>query len=268
MPKTNYRTKIQDSGSDKYTNRLLVFTPTRGTVRMEWVAARYGQVIPPNWGMITFQQYLDAYIPIRYSVADAQNLACKQLVENNYEWLLMIEDDTIPPPDAFVRFNKYMQNGDIPVISGLYFTKGEPSEPLVYRGRANSCYSDWKLGDLVWCDGVPTGMLLIHGDIIRAMWQEAPEYNAMGTITRRIFHTPADSWFDAETGLTYAKSGTSDLNWCDDVMKGKFFAKAGFKQIQKKKYPFLIDTNIFCKHITPDGIQYPLVPIINEFKRT
>lgn len=263
-----YRSKIVDSGTSKYHSRLLVFTPTRGTVRMEWVVARYGQIIPTNWGMVTYQQFLDSFVPLRYSVADAQNLACKELVEKNYEWLLMIEDDTIPPPDAFIRFNKYMQKGDIPVVSGLYFTKSEPSEPLIYRGRGNSTYQNWKIGDKVWADGVPTGMLLIHGDIIRAMWKEAPDYNAMGTTTKKIFNTPTDMWFDADAGHVFTKTGTSDLQWCEDVIKGKYLEKAGFKEIQKKKYPFLVDTYIFCKHITPEGIQYPLQTIVDHFKKS
>lgn len=253
-----YRTTTIDSGSTSFMNRLLVFTPTRGTVRMEWVAARYGQIIPTNWSMITLQLFLDSFIPIQYSVADAQNLACKEVVEKNYEWMLMIEDDTMPPPDAFIRFNKYMQKGDIPVVSGLYFTKSEPAEPLVYRGRGNSTYTNWKIGDTVWCDGVPTGMLLIHGDIIRAMWNESEEYTTHGLKTRRVFHTPADMWFDESIGQLKSETGTSDLKWCSDVIKGKFLEKAGFPEIQKKKYPFLVDTNIFCLHISPEGTKYPL----------
>lgn len=261
-----YRIKAQDSGSNSYIKRLLVFTPTRGTVRMEWVVARYGQIIPTNWSMVLMQQFVDGFVPMRYSVADAQNLACKEVVENNYEWLLMIEDDTIPPPDAFIRFNKYMHKGDIPVVSGLYFTKSQPAEPLVYRGRGTSTYNNWKMGDKVWCDGVPTGMLLIHGDIIRAMWKDSPEYSAHGTVTKQIFNTPSGFWFDADSGQIGQKTGTSDLAWCEDVIKGKYFEKAGFPAIQKKKYPFLVDTNIFCYHIAPDGVQYP-ISTIKDFNK-
>ena len=56
----------------------------------------------------------------------------------------------------------YMQQGDVPVVSGLYFTKSEPSEPLIYRGRGSGAYLDFRMGDKVYADGVPTGCLLIH----------------------------------------------------------------------------------------------------------
>jgi hypothetical protein len=42
-----------------------------------------------------------------------------------------------------------MHQGDIPMLSGLYFTKSLPAEPLIYRGRGNSYYKKWKFGDKV-----------------------------------------------------------------------------------------------------------------------
>jgi hypothetical protein len=190
-------------------------------------------------------------------VDDAQNIIVKQAVEGKYQWLLLIEHDTIPPADAFIRFNQYMRDEKIPVVSGLYYARSRPSEPLVFRGRGNSFYGDWQPGDMVWCDGVPTGMLLIHCSILRAMWDESPEYSVRGTITRRVFETPRNVWIDPTTHQFNSESGTSDLAWCDRVMKGGFFEKAGWKEYQEKEYPFCVDTNIFCKHIDPDGQQYP-----------
>ena len=169
---------IDDSGDPKYSNRLLIGTPSRGNVRIEWVAGRYGQTIPTNWSMVQLTQFMAGYIPVRYQVADAQNLIVKAFMEmgGGYEWLILYEDDVVAPPDTFLRLNKYMRKADVPVVSGLYYTKSVPPEPMIYRGRGNSFYTKWKLGDLIYCDGVPTGLLLIHGSIIRKMWDESEEY--------------------------------------------------------------------------------------------
>lgn len=241
-----------------YVNRLLVGTPSRGPVRMEWVQARYGQVIPTNWSMVQMIQYVSSYVPMRYSVADAQNLIVNEAVTKGYEWLILIEDDTMPPADAFIRFNEYMRKGDIPVVSGLYFTRSEPPEPMVYRGRGNSFYTDWKMGEKVWVDGVPTGMLLIHCNLLKEIWKDSPEYNAGGQVIRRVFETPVRTWFDETTGALNTWVGTSDLDWCTRVREGDYLKKAGFKSVENKRYPFLIDTNIFCRHIDPDGTQFPI----------
>ena len=40
-------TVIKNTGP--WMNRILIGTPTTGIVRIEWVMARFGQVIPTNW---------------------------------------------------------------------------------------------------------------------------------------------------------------------------------------------------------------------------
>lgn len=256
-PVREYQTIIDDNGGP-YVNRLMIGTATTGLVRIEWVRARYGQIIPMNWSYMEVQQYLNSYIPLRYQVADAQNLIVKEALEKNFEWLLLIEHDVVLPFDALLRFNRYILQEDTPIVSGLYFTRSRPSEPLVFRGRGTSYYAKWKMGDLVWCDGVPTGCLLIHCGILREMWKDCEEYQLGGQVTRRVFITPTDLWFDPEDARQlYTAIGTSDLNWCYRVMEGNYFKKAGWNEYQKKKYPFLIDTNIFCRHINPDGEQFP-----------
>ena len=144
------------------------------------------------------------------------------------------------------------------MVSGLYFLKSTFAEPLVYRGRGNSHFRDWKLGDRVWVDGCPIGFLLVHGSLIKAAWEESEEYEVMGQRTRQVFSQPNSIWFDEETGGIIAKGGTTDLQWCGRLMKDNLFTKAGWPKFQKMKYPFLVDTRIFIKHIDPSGTVWPL----------
>lgn len=239
--------------------RLLIVTPTLGIVRMEWAMSRYGQAIPCNWSASSASLGIGNVVPMHYLVADAQNLGCEDVVKKGFEWLLLWEDDVIAPPDALLQLNKYMRKADIPVVSGLYFTKGLYSEPVLYRGSGCGCFINFQVGDKVWADGVPTGFLLIHSSIIKLMWNESDEYETLGKRrTRKIFETPAQVFFDPETKTYSSGSGTSDLTWCHRVIKEKVIARAGFPKIGRKKYPFLCDTNIFCKHIDlATGKQFP-----------
>lgn len=250
------KSTVQDSGDPGYVNRLLIGTATTGLVRVEWVNYRYGQVIPTNWSMVEMLQFMNAYYPLRYQVADAQNMIVKEAVEKDFEWLFLIEHDTIIPRDCFVRINQYMKEKRHPVVSGLYYTRSQPSEPILYRGRGVGAYTNWKKGDRVWVDGVPTGCLLIHCGILRKMWEESEEYSVSGSKTRRVFHTPNDAWFDPESGQYNAINGTSDLHWCSRVMEGNYFAKAGWDEYQNMRWPFLVDTSIECRHINPNGEQF------------
>ena len=243
----------------KWTNRLIIGTPTVGSVRMEWVQGRFGQTIPTNFSLVDVHNFMSSYAPLAFQITDAENLTAKTVVEGNFEWFLSWEDDNIPPLTALVKINEYMIKHDTPIVSGLYFTKSVPPEPILYRGNGQGYYPDWKLGEKVWVDGIPFGFTLIHGSIIKALWDESPEYVVNGTVTRRVFDNPSESYVDPITGGWMNQSGTSDLAWCKRIMKDNIFVKAGWPEFQKKEFPFLVDTGIFVKHIDRQtGQQYPI----------
>ena len=261
-PVREYKQIIKDSEDPGYINRVLFGTAATGLVRIEWVAAKYGMLTPPNWAMVQMNQYVNTYITLRYQVDDAQNLIVRAFMEGDYEWLILHEHDVVLHPETIRIFNRHIQEGNKPIVSGLYYTRSRPSEPLIYRGRGTGFYGDWNFGDIVWCDGVPTGVLLIHRSIIKELWDTSEEYiiqHPSGTrdVTRAVFNTPRDFWLDQETGQYNTMSGTSDLNWCTRVMNEDIFTKAGWPEYKDMKYPFPVDTNIFCRHINNDGEQFP-----------
>jgi hypothetical protein len=258
---------IKNDNPNPIRNRIFIGTPTLGIVRMEWAVARYSQLIPCNWSAGGAHAGYSHTFPMGYLVADAQNIIVDMAVRQNFEWIFLIEDDVIIPFDCFARINEYMRDGSIPVISGLYFLKSEPPEPLVYRGRGNGAFFDWKMGDKIWVDGVPTGCLLINGKVLKLMWDESPEYlTATGQAVKRVFETPSKVWLDPESGFVQSQAGTSDLYWCDRVRNEKVLQRSGFEDIGNKEFPYLVDTNLFCKHIDlSTGKQYPL---LLDWKRT
>lgn len=248
------------SGVQDPHERLLIGTATLGVIRMEWAGARFGQCIPCNWNHGSIITGINTLMPMGYLVADAQNIVIDEAVKQGHQWVFFHEDDVVLPTDCFQRLNDYMLSKKYPVISGLYYLKSDPSEPLVYRGRGTSYYDDWKLGDKVWVDGVPTGCLLIHSSLFKLMWEESPSYvTQVGNRTaRRVFETPAIASLDPETGKKSQLVGTSDLYWCDRVIDEGYLKKAGWPKLARKKYPFLIDTNLFCGHIALNtGKMYP-----------
>lgn len=240
-------------------NRILIGEPMTGLVRSEWHLSRVAQIIPCNWSSSNSVHWLPTAAPVGYAVAEARNIIADQAVQQSFEWLLFIDHDTILPPDGFVKINEYMLHGKYPVVAGLYFAKSNPASPLVYRGRGNGSFEKWRMGDKVWVDGIPMGCTLINVKVLKLMWQDAPWYVAGGNRkVKKIFDTPSGVNTDPERRSWNSYAGTEDLAWCNRVIAGKYLQKAGFKEIGKKRYPFLIDTSLFCKHITNDGMVYPL----------
>jgi hypothetical protein len=196
---------------------------------------------------------------MHFLVADAQNLGTEDAIAKGFDWVLFWEDDVVAPYDAYLQLNKYMISEDYPVVSGLYFTKGAYSEPILYRGIGNGAYSNFQIGDKVWVDGVPTGFLLVHSKVLKLMHEESEPYQTLGgRTTKQVFETPSQIYFDPETQSHSSGSGTSDLTWCKRVIEEKVLQRAGWPKIGRKKYPFLCDTKLYCRHIHLDtGKQYP-----------
>ena len=246
--------------------RIMLGVPSTGLVRFEWHMARLCQIIPCNWGHNDCTPMTPA--PLGFLVAEARNIIVNAFIKGNYEWLFFLDHDVILPQDAFVKLNNWMQDygpkkpggkPKYPVICGLYFAKASTPEPLIYRGRGNSYFKHWKMGDKVMVDGVPMGCTLIHRSLMEAIWKDAPEYNIPGAgVVRRVFDTPAGTFVDKETNSLHGFSGTEDLAWCNRIMAGKYFTKAGMPHLQDEKHPFLMDTSLFCWHITEGGQRYPL----------
>lgn len=236
-----------------YKARVMIGIPTLGQVRIEWHNALNGLVIPVNWSN-------SVQTPTGFTTVDAQNLIVKDVLEKNFEWLIFIEDDIVVPADLLAKFNQYIFSKEFPIVSGLYFLKGTIPEPLIFRGRGNGTYRDFKFGDIVKCDGVPTGCLLIHTSILRLLSDGSKEYtlraNEASVKLKRIFQTPREVYIDSETGSYVKKLGTSDLFMCDAILKDKLWKLAGWDDLDEEN-PFIVDTSIQCGHIDlSTGVNY------------
>ncbi len=241
---------------------ILIGSPTLGLVRIEWYNAMAGMISPPNWATVRST-------PLGFRVPDAQNMLVDTMLRHGHRALLLIEDDTVPPPNALLEFDRWFWKMEHkkapPVVSGLYHIKGSAEvrkgkrggiqlmgpEPLAYRGSGTRAYRDWKPGDVIWVSGVPTGALLIHRKLLEAWAAEpdVPMYSVPGYPheMKRIFEQPAHVWI--EDGGVHVATGTSDLYWSDQTIKRGLLAKAGWPQYQKREYPYIIDTALAFKHI-------------------
>ena len=245
--------------AEQWKHNVLVGIPSLGQVRMEWHLAFVNIVVPMNWSSCQTIQPVPCLGVLNYHVAEAQNLIVQQfLSDGKWEWLLLLEDDVVVPPDVFLKFKPWIDKGTHPVVSGLYRLKASPAEPMVFRGRGNGVYKNWKMGQTVEVDGVPTGCVLINRKLLEVCSAHAPEISLTRIAPdgsthemkcREIFRTIRDAGIDPESGGYYRRIGTSDLEWCDQVMNNGYLKEAGFGHLARKKYPFIIDTKINCGHI-------------------
>ena len=63
-----------------------------------------------------------------YSAAIEQILASPEL--SKWKFILTLEEDNLPPPDGLLKLYESIDRYD--VVSGLYWTKGEGGQPMIY----------------------------------------------------------------------------------------------------------------------------------------
>jgi len=141
-----------------------------------------------------------------------------------WKYILTIEDDTLPPPDAVLRLVESIELGPFDGVGGMYFTKGELNMPMAYgdpEEYARTGVLDFRPRDI--------RQALARGQVM--------EVNgiAMGcslyrTETFRRFPRP---WFQTlnEVGVGAA---TQDLFWCAKARRG------GAR--------FAVDMRVCCAH--------------------
>ena len=153
--------RIKESGSWKR-QRVVMLIPAGVSIPSKVYLSHCSLIFPPNQG-----SYKMAAIGME--VGEAFSEAIDQILQHpelsTWEYILTIEHDNIPQPDALVKLLERMeQHPEFSCIGGLYWTKGEggvpqiwgdPNDALNFRPQAPD-----PNGGLVECCGTGMGFNL------------------------------------------------------------------------------------------------------------
>lgn len=111
----------------------VIICPTRGMLADRVVQAWTAMIRPMN-------QKIVGPIFIRgYEVGQAYNMGVNMILSNpelsKWKYMLTIEEDNLPPPDGLIKLYENMDKFD--VVGGLYWTKGEGGQPMIYGNPAD-----------------------------------------------------------------------------------------------------------------------------------
>lgn len=126
---TNQRLERSKSYQDLST---ICIVPTRGTIAAKVVQNWWGLMAPMN------QKFMRVFM-IGMEVGAAYCAAIEQILANpmlnTWKYILTLEEDNMPPPDGLLKLYEGMDQFD--AVGGLYFTKGELGQPMIY-GHPNA----------------------------------------------------------------------------------------------------------------------------------
>lgn len=115
--------------SKSYRNlSTVILSPIVGDLSPIVVQSWMGIMRPMN------QQVVGPIFVQGFEVGEAYNGGIKMILENpvlkEFKYLLTIEHDNLPPPDGLMKL--YESIDDYDVVGGLYWTKGEDGQPMIY----------------------------------------------------------------------------------------------------------------------------------------
>lgn len=197
---------------------------TLGMVPIEFVVG-FGRMQMPINGQV-FQHVLKAI-----EVGKARNMAVEYMLaipkKDRPKWLFFFGDDMIPPWDGFVKLYEEAEKNKWDCLTGLYFVKGEPPTPLVWRndhiGRLQP-NKDFKVGEVIWVDLTGLDFTLIRTSMLEQM---EPPYFKTGPSLRSSIPNAIAKYADQQSIVMH----TEDVWFYNKVreMGGKIGVHTGVR---------------------------------------
>src|SRR6266498_3657760 len=116
---------------------VMLAVPTRGQVRIEWALMFRDLAMPLNCSHVIRS------IPGK-DVVEARNIAVKEALDFDAEFLVFLDDDVLVPNQAIHRmFYELRQNPEWDLLTGIVTTKTIQPEPCIFREDVSGAFWDW-----------------------------------------------------------------------------------------------------------------------------
>lgn len=167
--------------------------------------------------------------------AEARNAILQQAIESGIQYVIFFDDDVLFPDMAAYRLWVNMQRRpEAGAISGVYVTKTDPCEPLLYKDDLSGAYWDWPLGGLFPIHSAGAGVQIVN---IQKVAELAPP------------------WFND----VIVDAGLDSLG----LMKRHTWGHDRFFHIrlrEEAKAPVYVDTGLLCAHWDVEAQRAYMVP--------
>lgn len=142
-------------------------TPSLGRIPTQWAFALRNLFTPMNLGIMTMYS-------LGLPVAESRNRLIRQVLAMDEEstsleisHVFWIDDDVLFQRGALVQLSQHR----MPIVSGVYFSKSPPGEPLIFDGplRGSAPFRPGEVRE-VWGHGM--GLTLVETEVYRRLRDE------------------------------------------------------------------------------------------------
>ena len=113
-------------------------------------------------------------------IYDARNNLAKQAIKEGYDYMMWFDSDMDFQPDFMQKLFQDMEENNLDIVGGLYFTRRAPTNPIVYEkvGYWHSDennevtpmavpYREYPKDQLFECEGIGFGGVLVKVDLLK-----------------------------------------------------------------------------------------------------
>jgi hypothetical protein len=167
--------------------------------------------------------------------AEARQIMTKQAIRLNAKYILYWDIDTLPPQLGLYTLHNFMErNPDVGAISGIYTTRENPNEPLLYTAHGEGAAWDFPMGPQAEPQpifGAGAGFLLARVDAIKDVMAKEAEANG---------GVEVPMWADERT-MDSGEGNARKITWGHDVRFCYLLNKNG--------WPVYGDGRVLCDHV-------------------
>lgn len=162
------------------------------------VGIRFSRLVTPEWAIgLAIQSYgmgnNTAFAPVHCSNPKTgsqglpRDLAAEYIadaaVKNDVPYVMFIDDDVELPLGACKHLIQILASSDDDVMAagGIYVTKQDPCEPVVFKDISHGPYWRWKKNTIFPCEMIGLGCLLFKTEVFRRI--EKPWFRDIDTPT-------------------------------------------------------------------------------------
>lgn len=185
---------------------IAIGIPTLGSVSMRWALCYAHLVTPMN-------SRSPRFVEEGLEVGLARNaIAAKALADAaKPTHLLFLDDDVLFAPQVLVQLLSH----DLPIVSGVYYSKGDGGEPLIFDEPGCGTLPYRPGGGLLECWGHGMGLCLIRTDLLADV--------------RDKLDLPRDSRGNPEWFRTAGDSPDDEGQWTEDLWFCRLLHEAGHR---------------------------------------
>jgi hypothetical protein len=160
----------------------IMIVPTRGVIPCKAVQSWMNMMAPMN------QKFFRIFVA-KMEVGEAYTQAIEMILANpglkDFKYILTVEEDNLMPADGLIKLYEGMNDYD--VVGGLYWTKGEGGQPMIYgnpMGELNFVPQKPNTDNSIQeCNGLGMGFTLFKMDIFKDPKLPKPFFKTIQEIT-------------------------------------------------------------------------------------